>query len=155
MFIDFLALALLVLVIGLAMVALYFAHYINNKPKNVAPGMLLAGFIGFVLGLYIIFTWPLPSSYNIAFGEPLVLFGALLFGTGLAIIREWDLVSLGVFAFLAGIVAIIVGVRLINLQMTKEPLISGLGYIFTGLSGVLYLPAYLTRERPLLRYHPR
>lgn len=33
----------------------------------------------------------------------------------------------------------------------KWPLVSGLGFIFAGATGILYLPAYLTRERPAIR----
>ncbi len=151
MFIDYLALGLVNLVISLAMVVLFFAKFINDNPKKIAPGFLVAGFLGIVLGLHIIFTWPLPGSYNVGFGEPLVLFGALTFGTGLAIVLDWDLFSLGIFGFFAGIVAVVVGVRIMDLGMTRGPVLSGLGFIFTGAAGLLYLPAWLTRKSPAVR----
>ena len=151
MFIDYLALALLDLVISLSMIVLFFGKYINDNPKKLVPGFLVAGFIGMMLGFHITFTWPLPGSFNIGFGEPLVLFSVLTFGTGLALLFDWDLFSLGVYAFLAGIVAILVGFRLINLGMTKEPVMSGLGFIFTGATGLLYLPAWATRQSPAVR----
>jgi putative membrane protein len=151
MFIDYVALMLVDLVIAMALVALYFAKYMNDNPRVVAPGLLMAGFVGLVTGLHMIFRWPLPGSFNIAFGELAVLFSVLLIGAAVAILAGWDLLSVGVYAVLAGIAAVVVGVRLLNLKMTREPLISALGYVVTGLTGILALPAYLTRKNPVLR----
>ncbi len=151
MFVDYVALMLINLVIAMVLVALYFAKYINENPKVLAPGMLLSGFIGLATGLHMIFRWPLPSSYNIAFGELMVLYAALLTFTAIAFLADWDLLSIGIVAVLAGVVAIIVGVRVFNRGMTKEPIVAALGYIGAGVAGVLSLPAYLTRKNPVLR----
>jgi putative membrane protein len=151
MFIDYVALMLVDLVIAMALVALYFAKYINEDPKVVAPGFLLAGFIGLVTGLHMIYRWPLPGSFNIAFGELSVMFGVLLIGAAVAFLAGWDLLSIGVYALLAGIAGVVVGVRIFTLKMTKEPLVSALGFVATGVTGILSLPAYLTRKNPVIR----
>ena len=151
MFIDYVALMLVDLVIAMVLVTLYFAKYINENAKAVAPGFLLTGFIGLVTGLHMIFRWPLPGSFNIAFGELAVLFGVLLIGTAVAFLAGWDLLSIGVYAVLAGVAAVVVGARIFALKMTKEPLISALGFVATGATGILSLPAYLTRKSRVLR----
>jgi len=151
MFIDYVALMLVNLVIALVLLAVYVAFLIDKDSKRIAPGFLLSGFIGLVTGFGMIFVWPLPGSYNIAFGEPAVLFGALFFFGGLALLRDWDLLSIGIVAVLASIVAVIVGLRLINLKMTQEPVLAGLGFIFTGVGGILTLPTYFFKKSITLR----
>jgi putative membrane protein len=151
MFVDYVALMLIDLVLSMVLIALYFAKYINENPKVLAPGMLMSGSVGLATGLHMIFRWPLTSSYNIAFGEPMVLFSALLVFTGIAILADWDLLSLGIIAFLVGIVSVIVGIRILNRGMTKEPLVAALGFVGSGVAGILALPAYLTRKNPVLR----
>ncbi len=151
MFIDYVALMLVDLVIAMVLVTLYFVKYINENPKVLAPGLLLAGFVGLVTGLHMIYRWPLPGSFNIAFGELAVMFSVLLIGAAVAFLAGWDLLSIGVYAVLAGIAAVVVGVRILNLKMTKEPLISALGFVATGATGILSLPAYLTRKTPAIR----
>jgi putative membrane protein len=99
----------------------------------------------------MIFAWPLPGSYNIPFGELSVLFGALFLGAGLALLKEWSLVALGVYAVLAGLAAIVVGVRFIDLKMSQAPLISGIGFILSGLSGLMTLPVYVYKKGKALR----
>ncbi len=151
MFVDYVALMLVNLTIAMVLVALYFAKYINENPKVLAPGLLLTGFVGLVTGLHMIFFWPLPSSYNIAFGELMVLYAALLVFTGIAFLADWELLSMGIVAVLGGVVSVIVGVRVFNRGMTKEPLVAALGYVATGAAGILSLPAYLTKKSPVLR----
>lgn len=162
--IDFLAMDLVVLAISLVLLAWFFFKYLENDQQKVAPGLLAVGFIATITGLDIISRWPLPGSYNIVFGEPLTLFGVLLFFTGLAVLKGWDLHTLGIFAVLAGIVAIILGIRMwygidvknsagqtVRQGMTQSPPMAGIAYILTGIGGILTLPAYIWRRNMVLR----
>lgn len=58
----------------------------------------------------------------------------------IAIAQGWDLLTLTVYAFFAGLTSILVGARIIDLGQTQRPLIAGLGFILTGLGGVLAAP---------------
>jgi len=162
--IDFLAMDLIILVISLVLVAWFFLKYIENDQQKVAPGFLATGFVATLSGLDIAFRWPLVGSYNIVFGEPLLLFGVLLFFTGLAVLKGWDLHTLGIFAVFAGVVAIILGIRMwygievtnkagekVFHGMTREPALAGISFILTGIGGILTLPAYLLRKNMVLR----
>jgi putative membrane protein len=162
--IDFLAMDLIVLVISLVLVAWFFVKYIENDQQKVAPGFLATGFVATLSGLDIAFGWPLVGSYNIVFGEPLVFFGVLLFFTGVAVLKGWDLHTLGIFAVFAGVVAIILGIRMwygieitnkagvkVFRGMTREPALAGISFILTGIGGILTLPAYLLRKNMVLR----
>jgi len=151
MFIDYLALDLVNLVIALVLVAVFFVFYVEKDQQKVGPGLLATGSIASISGLEMIFAWPLHGSYNIAFGEPMVLFGVLLFFTGLAVIKGWDLLTLGIFSVFAGLVAIVVGIRMMNLKMTSAPTLAGLAYILTGVGGMLAFPAYLLRKNMVPR----
>jgi putative membrane protein len=151
MFVDYLTLMLVNLVAGLLLLALHLVFFIEREPKRLAPGFLLTGFLGAATGLHMILKWPLPGSYNIAFGDMSLLFGALFFFAGLALLREWDPLSLGIYGVLAGVAAVVVGSRILNKGMTSEPLVAFLGYLFTGVGGILVLPAYLLRKSLALR----
>jgi putative membrane protein len=151
MFVDYLTLMLINLVAGLLLLALHLVFFIEREPKRLAPGFLLTGFLGAATGLHMILKWPLPGSYNIAFGDMSLLFGALFFFAGLALLREWDPLSLGIYGVLAGVAAVVVGSRILNKGMTSEPLVAFLGYLFTGVGGILVLPAYLLRKSLALR----
>ncbi len=151
MFIDFLALMLVNLVIGLVLLAVYVVFFLDGDGKRIAPGFLVPGIILPVSGFRMIFTWPLPGSYNIAYGELAVLVGVLFFVAALALIFDWDLLSVGIVAVLASIAAVIVGLRIISLKMTTAPGLESVGFIFTGLGGIMTLPSYFVRKPLTIR----
>jgi putative membrane protein len=141
MFIDYLTLIMINLVAGTALLAYYIYFGIDAKDQRpYAAGFGIVGLVGLILGLALTFTWPLPGSYNIGYGEATTLFGAVFLGTGIALSQGWDLLPVAIYAFFAGIDAIVVGVRIISLGLTKEPLISGVGFIVAGLGGLMSAP---------------
>jgi putative membrane protein len=152
MFINFLAIMLINLTAGLFLLAYYVFRGLDDpNQRQWAPGFAIVGIIGLATGLDMIFTWPLPSSFNISFGEMTVLFGALYLGAALALGLGWNLMSVAVYAFFAGIAAIIVGIRLINLHLTQEPALAGAGFIIAGLTGVLLGPVLYLKENQAAR----
>jgi putative membrane protein len=146
MFIDYLTLMLINMAAGLAILALFVLKYLNGDRKKLAPGLLVSGFVALVTGLYEIFTWPIISSYNIPFGEMSVLYGVLMLGGAIAVLSDWELLSLGIYATFAGAAAIVLGIRMYTLKMTSEPLVATIGFVLTGLMGVLSLPVYYLRR---------
>ena len=151
MFIDFLTLMLTNLVVALVLFALFMARLIDKDAKKVVPGFLLTGFIALVTGFRMIFTWPLPGPYNFPYGEMTVFYGGFFFMAGLAIAFSWDLITIGIYAFFAGIAAAIIGVRILNLKLTNEPLLAFAGFVLTGLSAILTLPALYFKQVRALR----
>lgn len=144
MFIDYITLMLINMVAGLVLLA-YFVYAGLDHPnqKQWIPGFGITGAIAFTTGLHMTLTWPIQGSFNIAFGETSVLFGILFIGTSLAIANSWELLTLAIYAFFAGLVSLVVGVRIINLGITNQPLISGLGFVLTGLAGICAAPTML------------
>jgi putative membrane protein len=96
-------------------------------------------------------TWPVPGAYNIAFGEMNVLFSVLLLALAAALARDWNLLPLGAYAFLAGIAAIVVGIRIMDLGMTLQPTVAGIAFLLSGGVGVLAVPVYVLRGAPIFR----
>ena len=99
----------------------------------------------------MIFTWPVLGSFNIAFGEMSVLLGIVFIGASIALAQNWELITVTIYAFFAGMAAILVGLRIINLGVTTQPILSGLGFILSGLGGVCATPALLLRTNRTLR----
>jgi putative membrane protein len=141
MFIDFLTLMLVNMVAALVIHALFMGRWIDKDPKKVIPGYLLTGAIALLTGFRMIFTWPLPGAYNIMYGEMTVLFGGFLFVAGLAVAFGWNLITIGIYAFFAGAVAVLLGVRILDLNLTSEPLAAAGGFAITGVTAILTLPA--------------
>ncbi len=151
MFIDFLTLMLVNLSAGLTIMAIFVFKYLDKDRKKMAPGFLASGFLSLVTGLRVVFTWPLPGSYNIPFGEMAVFFGVLFLAAGLAVLFDWDLLTLGIYAIFVGAASIELGIRIFVLNMTSEPLVASGGFILTGLMAVLTLPVYYLRRFVVIR----
>jgi putative membrane protein len=139
------------------MVAGYFllSYYVyagldRAEQTQWAPGFLMVGAVAVVFGGLMTLTWPLSGAYNSAYGEMSVLLGIVFLGAGLAIARGWSLVTVACYAFFAGWAAVLIGVRIINLGLSRTPALSGVGFILSGLAGVLAAPtlAYLKGNRP-------
>lgn len=152
MFIDFLTLMLINMAVALVLFALYMAFYFEKNSKKMIPGFLMVGFIALATGLRTIFTWPLPGSYNILFGELTVMLGAIFFMAGLAILFDWNLITVGIFSLFTGAVAVLLGVRILDMQLTQEPLVAAVGYILTGATAILTLPAIALPKLKWLRW---
>jgi putative membrane protein len=151
MFIDFLTLMLINLMVAFVLFALYMAKFIDKDPKKAVPGFLLTGFIALATGFHMIFTWPLPGPYNFVYGEMSIILGGIFFVAGLAIAFGWDLITLGIYSFFAGLAAMVLGVRIFTLHLTSEPLLAAGGFILSGLSAILTLPALYFKQAKALR----
>lgn len=152
MFVNYVALMLVNMVAGLVLLATFVYTGIEDADKRKwAPGFAIVGFVALVTGLHMIWHWPLPGSHNIAFGEPSVLFGVAFLGAALAMACGWDLVSVALYGSFAGLYGIVIGIRLINLGMTRSPILSGFGFVLAGLAGLCGTPAYLLRKQRIIR----
>ncbi|PZV09018.1 MAG: hypothetical protein DCF22_19235 [Leptolyngbya sp.] len=152
MFIDYLTLMLINMVAGLVLLAayVYFGLGSSNQRRWI-PGFGVVGAIALVTGLHMTLTWPIVGSFNIAFGETTVLFGILFVATSLALAMDWELTTLGIYGFFAGLVSLLIGVRIINLGLTPIPLPVGTAFILVGLGGVFSAPTLYLKKNRLLR----
>ena len=164
MFIDYISLMLINMTAGLAVLVGYilFAAHKDNL-KSWAPAFAAPGLVALLTGIYMTFTWPiadlsrgnsqLPNLQfaNVAFGEMSVLFGVLFLAAAWALAKEWSLLPVSMYAFLAGAIAIVIGIRIWNLGLTNAPGPTCLGFVLTGLGGVLAGPFLWLRKSLLVR----
>ena len=88
------------LVAGLFLLAAYVYWGLSEtNQKRWVPGFGMTGAIALVTGLHMIFTWTVPGSFNIAYGEMSVLFGILFLGACFAIALDYDLITVAIYGF--------------------------------------------------------
>jgi putative membrane protein len=152
MFINYISLMLINLASGLTLLAgyLYFGLGTSNQRRWI-PGFGVVGAIALATGLHMTLTWPVVGSFNIAFGETMILFGILFVATSLTLTIGWELFSLSIYGFFAGLVSLLIGVRIINLGLTQLPLLAGTGFILVGLGGIFSAPTLYFKEAHFLR----
>lgn len=144
---DYLTIMLIDLAAGLLVLTLFLWKL--SKPKEYSRytiGFFMTGFLGLITALPMVLMWPLPGSYNIAFGEPMLFFSVILLAIGFAIEKHWAFDSIVVFGVLGAIMSIVIGVQIYNLGMTNSPFAAMGGYVLTGLGGLIAAP---------LLYHPK
>jgi len=137
MMIDYVTLMLTNMVCGFVILAFFLLWGLDAADKKRwAPAFGISGLVATVCGFRMSFTWPLSVPYNCAYGEMSVLLGVLFLGASWSLAKEWDLLPLGIYAFFAGGAACLLGVRIIDQHLTLTPLMSGVGFIFSGSCGV-------------------
>lgn len=152
MFIDYVTLMIINMLAGHVILAYYIYKGLDDEnPRHWSPGFGIVGLIALITGLHMIFTWPLPSSYNITHGEMSVFFGIIFLATSFALYNKLDLFTIAIYSLFAGAASVIIGARIIISDMTKGPVMSGLGFILSGLCGVFSLPTYLLRNNKKIR----
>ena len=136
-FIDYVTLLLTNMTAALVVLAFFLWWGLGREDQaKWAPAFGISGLIAFIAGLAMTFTWPIPKPYASAFGEMSVLFGVLFLGAAWALARGWSLIPLGIYAFVPGLAAIVLGVRFVHLSLTAAPLLAGAGFIVTGCGGI-------------------
>lgn len=151
MFIDYIALLLANLVASMAILAcfLLFGSHSDDTRAWAAP-FAAAGAVAFLAGLHMTLTWPITEPTvrfaNIAFGQMCVLSGALFLATALVLAKKWSLYPLSVFGFVAGACAIVIALRLWDLDLTHNPALTCTAFILTGLGGIFAAPFLCLRK---------
>jgi len=152
LFNDYIPVLLINMAAGLLMLACYVAVGLEEADqRRWAPGFAMTGLVALIGGFHMSFVWPLPGSYNIAYGELSVFFGILFAGAALALARGWDLLGVTIYAFLAGLCAIILGIRIWDLGMSLTPRLTCVGFVLTGVAGLFSLPVLYLRNNRALR----
>jgi len=154
MFIDYLTLIMINMVAGTVLLAYYIwkgIDQLDQRPYAAAFGAV--GLLGVVAGLQLSFTWPLPGSFNVGYGDATTLFGIVFLGTALALSQGWDLLPMAIYAFFAGVDAVIVGLRILSLGLGQEPLIAAVGFVLSGLGGIFAAPFFMYfKNNKMVRY---
>jgi putative membrane protein len=137
-FIDYVTLLLINMVAAFFILGCFVWRGPDNEGRiNWAPAFAICGLVATIAGFTMTFTSPIPKPYSMAFGEMSVMLGVLFLGTAWALSKGWELMPLAIYGFVAGAAAVVLGVRMIELGLTAKPVISGIGFILSGMAGVL------------------
>lgn len=151
-FIDYVTLLLVNMAAGLLVLAVFVIRDINGgRRKRWAPALGLIGLVALVGGFHMAFTWPLPGSFNMAYGEMSILFGAIYVAGGLALATDRNLLGVSLYAGPAGAMAVLLGVRIAHLWLTSTPRLATIGFVLSGASAVLLIPVVLFKRSRFLR----
>ncbi len=151
-FIDYVTLLLINMAAGLVVLAFFLWWGLGREDrKDWAPAFGIVGLVATVAGFAMTFTWPIPAPYSMAYGEMSVLLGVLFLGAAWALARGGSLLPLGIYAFFPGATAVVLGVRTIDLSLTSAPVLSGAGFIVTGLGGLFAAVTLRQQDRKFLR----
>lgn len=139
------------MLIGLSAGFVVLAHYLYRNPApeerpSWAAGFFTAGLLGLITSVPIVTRWILPGSYNILFGEPALYLSVAFIGAAIALALRWDPLIPALYGFFAGLIGVIVGIRGMELGMTKVPALTGIGFLAAGLGGMVTLPAINWRD---------
>lgn len=141
MFIDYTTLVLINLVAGLVLMAAWiFLDAGTAAERRWVPGLLMAGLLALVTGLHMVFSWPLPGSFNILFGEMSVFFGMLLLGLVFVLMFGLDVLPVAIYGMFAGAASIVVGIQVLKLGLTDNPPLAGAGFLWMGILGLGAVP---------------
>jgi putative membrane protein len=151
MFHDYIPLLLVNMTAGLVILAGFFwKGYDSPAEKAWTPGLAIVGLVATVVGLHMALTWPIPETENVnlmfanvAFGETSVMFGVLFLGAALAVAKGWSLAPVAIYGAIAGLIAIVIGIRIQVLEITQSPPMTCAGFVLTGLAGVAVLAIVL------------
>ena len=138
MMIDYVTLLLVNMVAALAVLAFFLWWGLAGPhPEHWAPAFAICGLVATIGGLVMSFTWPIPTPFSEIYGGTSVLLGVLFLGAAWTLTRGWSLLPLAIYAFFAGAAAILIGIRFIDLALAPNAVLPGIGFILTGLAGVL------------------
>ncbi len=148
MYINFVTLLLAYVILSFTLQAFYVFEALEEpKAPAWASSFFALALLGLIGGFYMVFTWPIPGSYNIIFGEPVILLAVFQLAAAFNIYYNYSLMPVGALSAIAGIIVGFIGYRIIDLELTIVPVLSGLGFLTTGLVGILTPPLLHWRDR--------
>jgi len=147
MAINYIALMLVNMAAGLLLLGLFVLVGLREPNRTPwSPAFAMVGAVAVATGLHMTLAWPFPGQaawVNCAYGELTVLLGAMFLGAALATAKGWHLLPVAIYGLSAGVIALVVGLRIGDLGLTKEPTVAAVGFMLTGLGGVLMVLAVL------------
>ena len=117
----------------------------RNMRLGFAAAIGASGFYLFLTGVAISITWPFGAVsgglYNVLFGGVAALGGLLLLAISVALFFNASLAVVSYFAGVVGLYTVVDTFAIVNYGLTKEPLVSALGYLAFAVTAFLSVPA--------------
>lgn len=158
LYIDPLAMMLISLAMSTLIGSLYFLFLAMNRTKDTQQLLVPAigiGFFDFVSGFLMSFTWPLPSSYNLLFGDPLMMFGLILIITAIGLYKGYEIKFNSIFLLFLGIYVLVESAGIVAYKLEAgDDLLSAMGlYIIDGIAAVLAPILFVKPDRAKYLYY--
>ena len=135
---------LILLVLGLYMVLTWplGTHPTPPKPAPVADATVVDSATSMPAAKAIEAKSTMNAAFaNVCFGEPSVLFGAILLASALSVGRRWPMHGVALLGLVGGLVMIVIGVRIYNASLLPSGSdVACAGFVLTGFLGILALP---------------
>ncbi|MEM0149758.1 MAG: DUF981 domain-containing protein [Candidatus Micrarchaeaceae archaeon] len=146
-FVDPLTVMLLSLGMSALLLALYYFRVGSGKKdiSSLVVPVFVLGLFNAVSGFLMSFTWPLPGSYNMLFGDPLLMLGLLMIAGSYMISKGMDVKVLSLLGFLLGIYLLVGMISISQFSLeTGNDWITATGlYAFSFLAGIFSPIIYL------------
>lgn len=153
MFIDNVTLLLIGTAASYMTIAGYLFFGINDS-ENQSMWAAAFGIVGGMLvaaGFYVIWLWPLPGAFNMAYGEMSILLGVMMVGACWSLVKGVSLLPLSIPAFFFGGVALVMAYGFYKLGMTPKPVPTAIGFAVSGICGVLAFVPLAFRKQQIFR----
>ena len=150
-FVDPLAVMLIGLAMGTLLGAFYFffaARGDKEQIKSLVVPAFGVGAFDLVSGFYMSFAWPMPAlgyTYNMLFGDPLLLFGLILIMAAFMIYKDMHLGLMPLLVLLLGIYVLVGAYSIVQLKLESgQNLVTAMGlYLFDCIGAILAPVLYI------------
>lgn len=151
MFIDYLAVMLVNMGAGLAILSAYiYVRPARENRRSWAVGFFAVGLLGLLMSVPMVIMWPLPGGFNVAFGEPAIYLSVAFLAAAVTLALQWEPLIPAIYGVFGAIYAIVLGIRIDQLHLGSAPFAAMAGYVLTGLGGLLVLPSIQWRDKHAL-----
>ncbi|EQD64316.1 membrane protein containing DUF981 [mine drainage metagenome] len=146
-FIDPLTVMLLSLGMSALLLALYYFKAGSGKKDmgSLVVPVFVLGLFNAISGFLMSFTWPLPGSYNMLFGDPLLVLGLLMIAGSYMASKGTDVKVLSLLGFLLGIYLLVgtIGISQFGMEHGNNWITATGLYAFSFLAGIFSPVLYL------------
>ncbi len=149
-FINYLASMLLAAGTSMFFIAIYLIKLARKQDvQSLAVPAFAIGVFDFLSGFMMSTEWPLPGSYNILFGDPMLFLGLIMLSGAYMTYKKIDIKPVSILGFFLGIYILIEAVAIVTLGLEQglTHLLPALGmYIFSGVAA-LFSPLVYTKSK--------
>ncbi|WMT53453.1 DUF981 family protein [Ferroplasma acidiphilum] len=149
-FVDPLAVMLLSLGVSAGLISAFFYQVAKGRDVKelVVPAFIFGGF-DFMSGFEMSEFWPLPGSYNMLFGDPIMILGMLLIAGSIMIYKGYNLRTLSIPGVMLGVYLFIESAAMVNFKLESgDNLFAAMGlYIMSGISAVYSVVLFAKPEK--------
>lgn len=154
-FVD--SLTVMLLLTGFSALTIAFYVFLAAKGKKDFSMLIVPGFVfgifDVISGFIMSFTWPLPGSYNILFGDPILVLGLFMVAGSYMLYKKLDVRILSIFAVFLGVYILLGAISMYTFNLESgQNFISSFGFYIVAALSALFSPLVYTNIKNKGRY---